>query len=155
MNLKEENKIILIYLILGGVWIYFSDKALLLLFDDSRVISEIQTYKGWIFVMFTGLIFYILIKSYFTKIRKAKKELKIKNQVLSEYNIELKQGNRSLKRSYHDLSEQTEDLKIMIDFINNINKEKFLKEDKFLSLLLRTAVKLISKSDYGSIYKIR
>jgi hypothetical protein len=48
-NIKEEIKIILIYILLGITWIYFSDKILVYLFTEESIISTIQTYKGIIY----------------------------------------------------------------------------------------------------------
>lgn len=154
-NLKEEIKIILIYIFLGITWIYFSDKVLVYLFTEEAIITSIQTYKGIIYVLLTGLIFYLLLKRYFTQLRETKRELKLKNEKLNIYTNQLEQSSEVLKDSYQTLYEQTEDLKIMIDFINNINKDTFTDVDKFLSMLLRTAHKLVPKSDYGSIYRIK
>ncbi len=154
-NIKEEIKIILIYIVLGISWIYFSDKVLIHLFTGESLITTFQTYKGIIYVLLTGLIFYLLLKRYFTQLRETKNELKKKNKKLNLYTDQLKKGNEVLKDSYQTLYEQTEDLKIMINFINNINKNTFTDVDKFLSRLLRTAHKLVPKSDYGSIYRIK
>ena len=154
-NIKEEIKIILIYILLGIIWIYFSDKVLGYLFTEESIISSIQTYKGIIYVLFTGLIFYLLLKKYFAQLRDAKRELKLKNEKLNIYTNQLEKGNEVLKDSYQTLYEQTEDLKIMIDFINNINRDTFTDIDKFLSMLLRTAYKLVPKSNHGSIYRIK
>ncbi|MCF8001905.1 MAG: HD domain-containing protein [Halanaerobiales bacterium] len=153
-NIKEEIKIILIYILLGIMWIYFSDKILVNLFADESMITTIQTYKGIIYVLFTGLIFYLLLKKYFNQLRETKRELKRKNKKLNIYTHQLKKGNEVLKDSYQTLYEQTEDLKIMIDFINNINRDTFTDVDNFLSLLLRTAHELVPKCDYGSVYRI-
>ena len=155
MNLREEDKIIFIYIILGALWIYFSDEILGALFDEADIILRIQTYKGLIYVLLTGLVFYLLLRKYFTKLRNTKKELEIKNKELNKYTSELENGNESLKESYQDLIEQTEDLKIMIEFINSISKETFNDINKFLSKMLRTAYKLVPLSDYGSVYRIK
>lgn len=154
-NIKEEIKIILIYIVLGISWVYYSDKVLIHLFSEEIIITTFQTYKGIIFVLLTGLIFYLLLKRYFNQLREAKKELKQKNKKLNIYTNQLEKSSEVLKDSYQTLYEQTEDLKIMIDFINNINKDTFTDIDKFLSLLLRTAYKLVPKSDFGSIYRIK
>jgi len=153
MKFKEENKFIIIYIVLGGLWIYFSDALLLSLFSQESIIMRIQTYKGLIYVLITGLIFYFLLKKYFVDLRKTQKELKNKNIELNKYTDKLESGHQDLKESYNNLYEQTEDLKIMIDFINNISKETFNDSDKFLSHLLRTAFRLVPKSDHGSVYK--
>ncbi|MDZ7671776.1 MAG: HD-GYP domain-containing protein [Halanaerobiales bacterium] len=154
MKINEESKFIIIYLILGGLWIYFSDELLKSLFYQEDIIMRLQTYKGLFYVLITGLIFYLLLKKYFDRLRETKDELKIKNEELNRYTNKLENGHQNLKESYQNLYEQTEDLKIMVDFINNISKETFNDSDKFLSHLLRTAYKLVPKSDYGSIYII-
>jgi len=155
MNLKEENKIILIYIIIGGLWIYFSDEIIASLFNQGEVLMRIQTYKGLAYVLITGLIFYILLKKYFKKLRNTREELKKKNKELNKYTSRLEKGQQELQESYEDLYDQTEDLKIMIDFINNISKKTFKNTNRFLSTLLRTAYELVPLSDYGSVYKIK
>ncbi len=155
MNIKEELKIIFIYIVLGVLWIYFSDEFLVAVFNDQEVILQIQTLKGVLYVLITGAIFFLLLKRAFDNLRKAKYELQEKNKKLQVYTEWLESGNEALEASYKNLYEQTEDLKIMIDFINNISKETFADVDKFLSELLRTAYKLVPKSDYGSIYMIK
>lgn len=155
MNLKEENKIIFIYILLGALWIYFTDEILISIFENQQDILRFQTYKGLIYVLFTGFVFYVLLKKYFNNLRSIQKELERKNEKLSEYSTQLKEGNIALRRSYQNLYEQTEDLKVMIEFINNINKETFTDVEKFLSKMLRTAYKLIPRSDYGSVYQIK
>ncbi len=155
MKINEESKFVIIYLILGGLWIYFSDELLTNLFYQEDIIMRLQTYKGLFYVLITGLIFYLLLKRYFGRLRETKDELKMKNEELNKYTNKLENGHQNLKQSYQNLYEQTEDLRIMVDFINNISKETFIDSDKFLSQLLRTAFKLVPKSDYGSIYKIK
>jgi len=155
MNIKDEAKIIFIYFVLGVLWIYFSDEFLVAMLNDQTAITQVQTFKGIGYVLITGTIFYLLLKRSFEKLRSAKDELKKKNKKLQVYTEWLESGNEALEASYKNLYEQTEDLKIMIDFINNINKETFTDVDKFLSVLLRTAYKLVPKSDYGIIYMIK
>ncbi|MFW6209730.1 MAG: sensor histidine kinase [Spirochaetota bacterium] len=53
-------RIVLIYLLFGGLWIFFSDKILLRLAADLQDYQVLQTYKGWIFVACTALLLYVL-----------------------------------------------------------------------------------------------
>jgi|GEM_PF-2684279 hypothetical protein len=46
MKINEESKFVIIYLILGGMWIYFSDELLKSLFYQEDIIMRLQTYKG-------------------------------------------------------------------------------------------------------------
>jgi diguanylate cyclase (GGDEF)-like protein/PAS domain S-box-containing protein len=54
-------RIVVAYLVLGGVWIVYSDTLLLLLVEDSQRLTELQTIKGWLFVLVTSAFLYVLI----------------------------------------------------------------------------------------------
>jgi len=41
--------ITLIYVIVGSLWIQYSDQAVLSMFDDASTITQIQSYKGWFY----------------------------------------------------------------------------------------------------------
>jgi PAS domain S-box-containing protein len=51
-----------VYLLLGSLWITFSDQFVLSLFDDPETITVIQTYKGWGFVIVSSIFIYILVQ---------------------------------------------------------------------------------------------
>lgn len=40
-------KIIALYILLSGVWIFYSDRLVASRFKDAETISQIQTYKGF------------------------------------------------------------------------------------------------------------
>lgn len=52
----------LIYAVIGGLWILFSDKALESFTQDVDYISLLQTYKGWFYVLVTSALLFILLK---------------------------------------------------------------------------------------------
>lgn len=60
---KDSIKFLFIYLVVGFAWILFSDSFLDLLIDDMTLIMRFQTYKGWLYVLVTGVIFYLIIRS--------------------------------------------------------------------------------------------
>lgn len=62
LKIKSAFKIFLVYLILGGLWIAFSDMLLGILFPDPLLASKLQTPKGLFFVIVTGLILYFLVR---------------------------------------------------------------------------------------------
>ncbi len=70
-KVKFEYRIIIAYLIIGGLWIIFSDKILQNLFSDINMLTKVQTYKGWFYVGITGWLFYLLLKSHLKKLRQA------------------------------------------------------------------------------------
>lgn len=55
-------KIILIYAIIGFIWIIASDWAAEILFGDTIYFEHIQTIKGWFYVIVTAIIFYLIIR---------------------------------------------------------------------------------------------
>ncbi|EKE87605.1 putative bifunctional diguanylate cyclase/phosphodiesterase [Idiomarina xiamenensis] len=50
----------ILYAILGGLWITFSDAAVNQWFDDATLRQQIQTYKGWAYVLFTATLLFFL-----------------------------------------------------------------------------------------------
>lgn len=56
-------RIVLIYLLLGTLWILLSDELLIRFVNDSVTLSLLQTYKGWFYVLITGGLLYGLIRS--------------------------------------------------------------------------------------------
>jgi|GEM_PF-5159474 len=59
---RDSLKIALIYFIAAGIWIIFSDRAVLIMFNDPETISFVQTYKGMLFVLVTSLLLYLALK---------------------------------------------------------------------------------------------
>ena len=54
--------IVLLYAVLSGIWILFSDKAVQWLFDDPAAMTIASTLKGWLFVAVTTALLYFLIR---------------------------------------------------------------------------------------------
>ena len=49
-----------IYVVFSLIWIYFSDRWLAGMIQDPATLSDIQTLKGWLFVMISGLLIFTL-----------------------------------------------------------------------------------------------
>ena len=71
---RFEYRFLVIYLIVGGLWIIFSDSALSNLISDIDILTRAQTYKGWFYVMVTAILFFALLKLHLGKLRKAEKD---------------------------------------------------------------------------------
>ncbi|MEX0648188.1 MAG: PAS domain S-box protein [Balneolaceae bacterium] len=54
--------IALIYLIIGIVWIAFSDQFVLTLWDDADSLTEVQSYKGFFFVAASSFLVFLLVR---------------------------------------------------------------------------------------------
>ncbi|MDY0254781.1 MAG: ATP-binding protein [Tenuifilaceae bacterium] len=68
---RFEHKVIILYLLVGGLWIIFSDKMILLFTDDLATISRYQTLKGWLYVLVTAGLFFAILRWYIVRLRKA------------------------------------------------------------------------------------
>jgi len=55
-------KIAAIYVLVGGLWILFSDQLLSVLVKNKQLLTELQTFKGWFYVIVTAWMFYTLIR---------------------------------------------------------------------------------------------
>ena len=62
MNIKPHYRIVLIYLMLGALWIFFSDSIVGSLFQNKEDITFAQNIKGWLFIVITGLLLFFLIR---------------------------------------------------------------------------------------------
>lgn len=82
------GKIVMIYLILGGVWIVFSDLVLSILVQDLLMLNRLQTLKGWFYVAITSVLLYLLIQYYLKQ--------------LSDYQNDLLSNYEELESAYEE-----------------------------------------------------
>ncbi len=68
-------RIAVIYAVLGGFWILFSDRLLAYLIIDPHVLTRLQTYKGWFYVAATAALLYVLIRHHAEERRHAHEAL--------------------------------------------------------------------------------
>jgi PAS domain S-box-containing protein len=64
----EIIRIVAVYAIFGGLWIYLSDTFLGLAISDPAVISRLSLYKGLVFIALTATLLYFLIARYINRI---------------------------------------------------------------------------------------
>jgi hypothetical protein len=60
---KFEYKISLAYLMVGLLWILFSDEALALLISDPVLLTKFQTYKGSFYILVTASLLFFMAKN--------------------------------------------------------------------------------------------
>lgn len=70
-----ELKITLSYLILGLLWILFSDKLLEFFVTDVHLRTEFQTYKGFFFIFVTAAFLYLFAKTHMRSLRLTESKL--------------------------------------------------------------------------------
>ena len=71
LKLYFENKITLAYLLIGSLWILFSDRILHFFVDDANLLTQLQTFKGWFYILITALLLHSFLKNHLEKLRAA------------------------------------------------------------------------------------
>ena len=89
-----EYRLSAIYLIIGALWILFSDKLALVIADDQETLTQIQHYKGWFYVLATAVCLLIFSKIHIRRLRKAesvaKENEKLKTAFIENISHELR-----------------------------------------------------------------
>ena len=121
ISVRDSFKITLTYFILSVIWIFFSDRLLGLVTSDSTLLLELQTYKGWFFVLITSILLFLLIEKSTSRLVKSKnkieKALNEKQVVLSELHHRVK-NNLSIICGLIDMQ---------VDDLDNRNEARALK----------------------------
>ncbi len=66
-----EYRLSVIYLIIGGAWILFSDQVAARLSNDDYTLTLIQHYKGWFYVLITAIALFFFVKVHLKRLRYA------------------------------------------------------------------------------------
>ncbi|WP_051617182.1 sensor histidine kinase [Desulfonatronovibrio hydrogenovorans] len=94
----------LAYIIIAGCWIAFSDYFVAVLFDDPEIITRMQTYKGWFFVLITGLLLYLALRSQVLVLEKKSLALVEKEkEFYTQLEQRVKQRTAQLEAANHEL----------------------------------------------------
>lgn len=118
----ESIKIFLIYLAIGSFWIYFSDNLAYKLAVNDRMLVTINIYKGWVFVLITATILYVLVRNIL-------KKFEYMEDKLNESYEELTASNEELQAYVEQLTASEEELRIQYDQIT-ISEEKLRKSEQ-------------------------
>jgi len=62
---SPQTRIVLVYLVVGALWIYFSDRFIVLFFSSPDTITSAQNVKGWLFIVVTAAMLYLLVQRQF------------------------------------------------------------------------------------------
>ncbi|MBS7525886.1 EAL domain-containing protein [Fusibacter paucivorans] len=118
----ERNPIrsVIIYFIFGFLWILFSDRLLAMMVQDPELYQEIQTYKGWIYVVLTSVCLYFIIKLDYRKVLKLNADVSDRNQQLTTYNEELIAMEEELHQKLTTLYETTDALTEQKKYVDEI-----------------------------------
>lgn len=111
---------VIIYLLFGLVWIGFSDRVLLLFAGNMEQYHMMQSIKGWLFIVVSSLILYLVLKSEYKKIFKLTSEVSSKNQELVSFAEELVAMEEELKTKLEALYKTTDLLTSQKQFVEEI-----------------------------------
>ena len=125
--------ITILYLLLGFIWIAFSDRILEQNVDDTELLTRIQTYKGWLYVAITGILLYGLISRYKNILIQVRSSF---NRTFNQYKALLEHGNQIIiqvdERGFFqyvnpvllsDLGYQSDEIRSMEDLITLIHEK--------------------------------
>ncbi|MEG3638746.1 hypothetical protein [Magnetococcus sp. PR-3] len=73
-RLPVYYRITLYYALFGVLWIFVSDRVLEMLVSDPQFMGLVQTFKGWIYVVLTSFMLFILIRMDAMAIEKKEQE---------------------------------------------------------------------------------
>ncbi|EDL65272.1 ATP-binding protein [Bacillus sp. SG-1] len=84
---KIAGKIAVVYVVIGALWVIFSDRlSLIMAQNDMDVFVFFQRYKGWFFILITGILIYLLIYQRAAKLVESAEELRTKESQLQKSN---------------------------------------------------------------------
>jgi signal transduction histidine kinase len=115
---KFENRISLAYLVIGGIWIIFSDKLLDAFIEDIDLLTKIQTFKGWFYVIVTAILFYLFLKKHLNTLRSTEEELELHQNNLEQL---VEEKTKKLDAAIEELRATNEELNDKNEIINNQN----------------------------------
>lgn len=133
-KLKEESKIIIVYLIISFGWFYFPVELLATVFRKEIQADQLQFYKEFFHIIISSVLFYYLFKKQLNNLR---------------------EKNKKLDNSLKSLEKQNKRFLKMITFVYNLDKKTDLSEEEFLSDLLNNIIEIIPEADYGKICLIK
>lgn len=50
-----------VYMIVGAIWIQYSDQIVLSMIEDPETLTRVQSYKGWFYVFVSGILIFFLV----------------------------------------------------------------------------------------------
>ena len=77
-------RVSVIYSAIAGLWIFFSDRLLGSYVTDAQHLTQLQTFKGWGFILVTALVLYFLIRHEQRQIMRADAARRVSEAHLAE-----------------------------------------------------------------------
>lgn len=138
---KSALGIAMIYVVLGSLWIVFSDSMIEGMADNQKIITVLSIAKGWFFVLCTGWILYRLIKQ-------SHKTLMMQNKVLENMGEERLASEEELRQQLDELLSREEEIRKQNLVLISLNETALglmnrLEPDELLRDIVVSAANLI------------
>jgi len=88
---SSSLRVVIIYVLVGTLWIFFSDKLLLFFTSDMDTYLILQTYKGTFYVISTAVMLYFLIRN----------EFRFRDRIERQLNTALQQQEELTRELHH------------------------------------------------------
>lgn len=75
MDIKPQHRIAFTYLIVGFLWVFFSDQLVERLFDSKEALTTAQNIKGCLFIVMTSFLLYWLVRQAFDAVEDKHQQL--------------------------------------------------------------------------------
>lgn len=105
-------KIAFIYIILGVLWILFTDQIVNTLVKDKHTVEMLSMIKGWFYVVATGVLIYLLIFFDMKKMTSLEQELIAKYQQLSIAHEDIESAYEEITATEDELRKQNLQLEL-------------------------------------------
>jgi signal transduction histidine kinase len=73
-RISFQFRITFLYIVFGALWILYSDRLMMSMTSDPHRIQQLSTWKGWLYVLATGIMLFFLVRH----------EIRRRNQVIRE-----------------------------------------------------------------------
>lgn len=131
-GISFEYKITAIYILLGGLWIMFSDELVAQITMDPQKITALQTFKGWFYVALTSVLFFIILRKHLTRIRLAERKAKESDTLKTAF----------LRNISHEIRTPMNSI-IGFSTLLNENNLPGNKKEEYLSIIKSSSVRLL------------
>lgn len=121
-------QIALIYFTVGFLWITFSDTVLSHLVQDIDSISRLQMYKGWLFILLTSALVFLLVK-----------QLESRRQQIEQ---NLHESRRKYREAYREAQMIIDNIPAFVIYKND--KNVLLRVNKAIADVVGTTVEAMS-----------
>jgi len=106
----EALRISIIYGTLGALWILLSDRLLGKFITNMDILVEVGTYKGWMYVLITTILIYLLVLKRVILVQKSLRTIASNFEELSANNEELIALEDELRKQFEELEKQNDAL---------------------------------------------